>query len=111
MEEFQNVEIRNYLTPLVKEIKLDIEKGNENKEIIKQFNIDKKVYKIKGGVAKSKKRDKRTQKEYILTLYFIDETKYNDLFDTYTNARTCIGVASIDNYEDIIQRALPEEKN
>ena len=110
MEEFQNVEIRNYLTPLVKEIKLDIEKGNENKEIIKQFNIDKKVYKIKGGVAKSKKRDKRTQKEYILTLYFIDETKYNDLFDTYTNARTCIGVASIDNYEDIIQRALPEEK-
>ncbi len=110
MEEFQNVEIRNYLTPLVKEIKLDIEKGNENKEIIKHFNIDKKVYKIKGGVAKSKKRDKRTQKEYILTLYFIDETKYNDLFDTYTNARTCIGVASIDNYEDIIQRALPEEK-
>lgn len=110
MEEFQNVEIRNYLTPIVKEIKLDIEKGNENKEIIKQFNIDKKFYKIKGGIAKSKKRDKRTQKEYILTLYFIDETKYNNLFDTYNNTRTCIGLATIDNYEDIIQRTLTEER-
>ena len=98
VDEFQNIDIATYLTPIIKEIKLDIE------------NIDKKVYKIRGSIVKSKKRDKRKQKEYILSLYFIDETKYNELFDKYNNSKPCIGIAMIDNYEDIIQRILPEKK-
>ena len=109
VEEFQNTDMSTYLTPMVKEIKLDLEKNN-NVEIIKQFHIDKKVYRVRGGVINSKKRDKRKRKEYVLTLYFIDETKYNELFDEYNNAKPCIGVAMIDNYEEIVQRALPEEK-
>ena len=35
------------------------------------FNIDKKIYRIRGSVVKSKRRDKKKQKEYILSLYFI----------------------------------------
>ena len=107
VEEFQNTDMSTYLTPMVKEIKLDLEKNNTI-EINKQFNIDRKVYRVRGGVINSKKRNKR--KEYVLTLYFIDETKYNDLFDDYNNSKPCIGVAMIDNYEEIVQRALPEEK-
>ena len=107
--EFQNTDMSTYLTPMIKEIKLDLEKNNTI-EITKQFHIDKKVYRVRGGVIKSKKRDKKKKKEYVLSLYFIDETKYNDLFDEYNNSRPCIGVAMIDNYEDIVQRALPEEK-
>lgn len=110
VDEFQNIDIATYLTPIIKEIKLDIEKNDETVEITKQFNIDKKVYKIRGSIVKSKKRDKRKQKEYILSLYFIDETKYNELFDKYNNSKPCIGIAMIDNYEDIIQRILPEKK-
>ncbi len=109
VEEFQNTDMSTYLTPMVKEIKLDLEKNN-NIEITKQFNVDKKVYRVRGGVIKSKKRDKRKRKEYVLTLYFIDETKYIDLFDVYNNSKPCIGVAMVDNYEEIVQRALPEEK-
>lgn len=109
--EFQNIDIATYLNPIVKEIKLDIEKNNdETIEISKQFNIDKKIYKIRGSVVKSKRKDKKKQKEYILSLYFINETKYNELFDAYTNSRPCIGIAMIDNYDDIIQRILPEKK-
>ena len=109
--EFQNIDIATYLNPIVKEIKLDIEKNeDETIEFTKQFNIDKKVYKIRGSVVKSKKRDKKKQKEYILSLYFLNETKYNELLDSYTNSRPCIGIAIIDNYEDIIQRILPEKK-
>ncbi len=110
VEEFQNVDIANYLTLIIKEIKLDIEKNDENVEITKQFNIDKKVYRIRGSIIKSKKRDKKRQKEYVLSLYFIDETKYNELFDAYNNSKPCIGIAMIDNYDEIIQRILPEKK-
>ena len=109
--EFENIDIATNLNPIVKEIKLDIEKNDETVEISKQFKIDKKVYRIRGSVVKTKRRDKRKQqKEYILSLYFMDETKYNELFDAYNNSRPCIGIAIIDNYEDIIQRILPENK-
>ena len=109
--EFENIDIATNLNPIVKEIKLDIEKNDETVEISKQFKIDKKVYRIRGSVVKTKRRDKRKQqKEYILSLYFMDETKYNELFDSYNNSRPCIGIAIIDNYEDIIQRILPEKK-
>lgn len=110
VDEFQNIDIATYLTPIIKEIKLDIEKNDETVEITKQFNIDKKVYRIRGSIVNSKKRDRRKQKEYILSLYFLDETKYNELFDKYNNSKPCIGIAMIDNYEDIIQRILPEKK-
>ena len=112
--EFNNTDINTYLIPVVKEIKLDIEKSNESKktikEITKQFNINGKIYRIRGEISRSKKRDKRRKKEHLLTLYFIDETKYNDLFDEYNNSKTCIGVAIVDNYEEILKTALPEDR-
>ena len=110
VEEFQNIDITTPLNVIVKEIKLDIEKNNPEIEINKQFNIDKKFYRIRGSILKSRKRDKRKQKEYMLSLYFINETKYNELFDLYNNSRTCIGIAMVDNYDEIVQRVLPERK-
>lgn len=110
VEEFQNIDIATNLNPIVKEIKLDIEKNSESIEIMKQFNIDKKVYRICGSVVKSKRRTKKSQKEYVLSLYFINETKYNELFDVYNKSKACIGVAMIDNYDEIVQRILPERK-
>lgn len=117
IDAFKDVDVSTYLNPIVKEIKLNIENeqddGNDfdkNKYIMKQFNIEGKFYKIYGGISRSKKKDKRKQKEYQLTLYFIDDTKYNDLFDQYNNSKTCIGIAMIDNYEDVMQRAIPEER-
>ncbi len=110
-EEFQNIDVETYLSLIVKEIKLDIEKSeNESIEIIKQININNRVYKICGSVIKAKKRDKKKQKEYMLSLYFIDETKYNELFDKYNNSKPCIGIVMIDNYDEITQRILPEQK-
>ena len=43
-------------------------------------------------------------------MYFIDETKYNELFDSYNKSKSCIGVAMIDNYDELVQRILPERK-
>ena len=108
-ELFGTIDINTYLTPIVKEIKLEIEKSDK-KEFIKQFNINGKIYQIRGAIANYKRRDRKKSKEYVLSLYFLDETRYNELFDKYANSRTCIGMIGIDNYEDIVQRALPEEK-
>lgn len=110
VDEFAGTDINTYLIPIVKEIKLDLEKKDKVKEIIKQFNINGKSYRIYCGVGKSKKKDKRKQREYMLTLYFVDESKYNELFDRYNKEKTCIGIINIDNYDEILQRALPEEK-
>ena len=110
VKEFQNIDIATYLTSIVKEIKVEIEKKGEDLDIVKQFNIEKKIYKIRGSIVKAKKRDKKKQREYVISLYFIDETKYNELFDEYNNSKNCIGVVAIDNYDEIIQRILPEKK-
>lgn len=118
IEAFKNIDVITFLNPIIKEIKLNIEKESEeagqefdkNKYISKQFNIEDKFYKIYCGVSKSKKKDKRKQREYQLTMYFIDDTKYNDLFDRYNSSKVCIGIAMIDNYEDVMQRAMPEER-
>lgn len=108
-ELFGTIDIVTYLNPIVKEIKLDIEKSDK-KEFQKQFNINGKTYQIRAAIVNYKRRDRKKSKEYVLSLYFIDETKYNELFDKYVNTRTCIGIIGIDNYDEIIQRALPEEK-
>ncbi len=74
------------------------------------MTIGYNIYIFRGSAAKNRRRDRRKANEYILTLYFIDDTKYNELFDTYTNSKTCVGIVMIDNYEEISQTALPEEK-
>ncbi len=117
IDEFKGIDVVTYLNSMIKEIKINIEKEqeegkdfNKNKYITKQFNIEGKFYKIYCAVSKSKKKDKRKQREYQLTLYFIDDTKYNELFDQYNNSKTCIGIAMIDNYEELMQRAIPEDR-
>ena len=109
-KEFKDIDVITYVDSLIKEIKLEIENGTDKREFNKQITIGQKVYKVLCEYGISKKRDKRKQKEYVLTLYFIDDTKYNTLFDQYTNEKMCIGIIVIDNYEELIQRLSPEEK-
>jgi len=109
-KEFKDIDVINYVDSLIKEIKLEIENNKDKKEISKQITIGKKVYKVLCEYVVSKKRDKRKQREYVLTLNFIDETKYNELFDRYVNEKLCIGIAVIDNYEELIQKLSPEDK-
>ena len=108
-EVFSDEQMNTYLNPIVKEIKMDIENAG-SQEFIKPFNINGRTYQIRGAISKSRKRDRRKQKEYVLILYFIDETDYNELVDKCANITTCVGIVAIDNYDEIIQRALPEEK-
>ncbi len=48
--------------------------------------------------------------EYMLSLYFIDETQNIELEATYKNSQICVGVIMIDNYEEIMQRVSAEDR-
>lgn len=109
-KEFKDVDVITYIDSIIKEIKLEIENNKDKKELTKQLTIGNRVYKVLCEYTVSKKRDKRKQREYMLTLNFINETKYNELFDRYINEKLCIGIAVIDNYEELIQKLSPEEK-
>ena len=44
------------------------------------------------------------------TLYFVDETEIVNLKSDYNNSQICVGIAMIDNYEEILQRTSGEEQ-
>ena len=107
-KEFANVGINAYIDDLAKEIKLEIQ--NNNFKVDKKVNIDNKIYHVIGDFIKMKKKDRKKENKYIMTLYFIDITKEIDLTNKYNNAKTCIGIVMLDNYEEIIQRISEESK-
>ena len=107
-KEFANVGINAYIDNLAKEIKAEIQ--NNNFKVDKKVNIDNKIYHVIGEFIKMKKKDRKKENKYIITLYFIDITKEIDLTNEYNNAKTCVGIVMLDNYEEIIQRIAEESK-
>ena len=116
INEFANIDIKNYLNDIVKEIKLEIENGSEEdkkelEELIhKSVVIGDKTYKILGEYVKSKEQDKKKETEYMTTLYFIDETKDVELEKKYKDSKLCVGIIMIDNYDEIMQRVSDEDR-
>lgn len=110
--EFANIDINTYISDLIIDIKDDIEKTEnpKNKSIVKKIEIGNKKYKIQGEFVKTKKSERRKVAEYMLVLYFIDETEKYDLEVENENKNTCVGIIMIDNYEEVIQRLDTEEK-
>ena len=112
VSEFANIDINNIIKSLAKEIKLNIlesrlnKEGLKNQSIEKELTIGKKTYKVLGEYVKSKKKK---QNEYMMTLYFLDNTDYLNLQKEYEEQKNCIGIITIDNYEEMVQM-LPDEK-
>lgn len=103
--EFANIDINNILVDVLKQIKLEIENNPENpdKSIYKELEIGNKIYEVLGRYTKSKE-------EYMLTLYFLDETEKIEIEQNYQDSQICIGIIMIDNFEEVNQRIEDEEK-
>ena len=111
IKEFANIDIGNYLNDIIKELKIKLDKPEENdKSVSEKMKIGEKTYKIIGEYTKIKDREHKNNKEYMATIYFLDETKYVDLLEKYNNSKVCIGIVDIDNYDELMQRATEEEK-
>ena len=112
VSEFANTDIVNVIKSLAKEIKLDILESKLNKEatksssIEKQIDIGKESYKILGEYVKSKKKK---QNEYMMTLYFVNQTEYLKTLKDLQEEASCVGLIMIDNYDEMID-LLPDDK-
>ncbi len=112
VSEFANADINQITRNLAKEIKLDILESKLNKDTIKntsiqkEITIGKKTYKVLGEYVKSKKKK---QNEYMMTLYFMDDTEHLKLQKELQEQQNCIGIITVDNYDEMVQ-ILPDEK-
>lgn len=104
-EEFANIDIKNILNDLVKQIKLEIENNPENpeKDIHKQIEIGTKIYEIYGKYTKNKEK-------CMLTLYFLDNTESIEVQQDYQDSQICVGIIMVDNFEEVNQRIEDEDK-
>ncbi len=117
VSEFENIDIETKLNELIQEIKIDIQEKINDKDknrikdrtIQKEEIIEDKNYKIIGEYVKSKQNSKSGQ-EYMVLLYFIDNTEYVKAVKKYNDSQTCIGIIMIDNYEEMFQRISNEER-
>lgn len=111
ISEFANVDINTYINDLSIEIKADIEnrkkeeKARENKDIYKEIEIENKNYKIMGRYinVKNRDKDKKNKKEYMIILYFIEDTENVRLQKEYKDSKSCVGIIMIDNYEETMR--------
>ena len=116
ISEFANIDINTYLNDLSIDIKDEIESKKEknNRSIIKFLQIGNKNYKIIGEYVnhknKNKDKDKKSKKEYMIILYFIDDTENVKLQKEYKDSKSCIGIIMVDNYEETMQRLEAGEK-
>ena len=115
--EFENLDINmnEYLSEIVRSIKLTIENSDEGKQekvrgtIDTNIKIENKMYNVLGSYVKSHKMHQKEQ-EYTTILYFIDETYQKKLEQEQKDSDICIGIIMIDNYEEISQRISSEIK-
>lgn len=110
--EFANEDIGSKLVDFVKEIKQEIDssRGKKIKTIQNNIKIGKKTYKVVGEYVKNKQKDRKKQTEYIMILYFIDNTETVKLEKKYEDTKVCLGIIKIDNYEETMQRLSNEQK-
>lgn len=104
VKEFINIDIKNYLEDIIKEIRQEIINDSDKKTIDKDIKIGKKNYKIIGEYVKNIKDSKK----YLVNLYFIDNTENIEILKKYNDSKTCIGIIMIDNYEEVMQRISTE---
>ena len=114
VSEFEKMNINTYIDDLTLDFKNEIktrQKDNQtNKMLQKEILVDGKIYNIIGKYANTRSKDKKSQKEYMLMLYFIDITENKQLKQKVKDSKSCCGIIMIDNYEENMQLLESSEK-
>lgn len=102
---FKGINKEKYVENIIKELDEDFDKDFAS--IDKELSIHDKHYRLLGNLVSIRKRGV-TEKN--LMLYFIDRSEYYKLFRAYEDSKDCIGLALVDNYDEIIQGVGDTEK-
>lgn len=94
---FKGINKDKYIENVIKE--LDEEYDNNFSAIDKEISIHDKHYRLLGNLINLRKK---TSKESVILLYFIDRTDYYRLYRMYEDAKDCVGLIVIDNYDEVI---------
>lgn len=62
-------------------------------------NYNEKIYKVMGSIIKP---DTKKESEYLVLLYWLDETEMRETKIKYADEKTDIGIIMIDNYDDVL---------
>ncbi|MCL2384123.1 MAG: DHH family phosphoesterase [Oscillospiraceae bacterium] len=108
-KEFANIGINTYIDEIAKVIKVELGEDADSK-FDRKMEIGDKTYRLIGNGVKIRQKDKKKTSKYMTILYFIDITREQELFKKYVDSQTCVGIVSIDNAEETIQRIATEEK-
>ena len=120
VQEFNNLDINKHVVELLREIKLEIQNNDKIKgnKIATHVVIGKKKYRVIGEYIKldEKKNNKnnkssKANKDYMTTLYFLDETEKEKITEELENSKLCVGIIKIDNYEETMQRIDEEDQS
>jgi len=74
---------------------------NADKTISKSIRIQDRDYSVVGSLIRVD--NKGSKEHYIVALYFIDKSEYTNLLQKYINEYPNIGIAIIDNYDELMQ--------
>ena len=74
---------------------------NGGANILKEIKINESYYKVMGNLIKIQGRTDVT--DYILLLYFLDNTEFAELKIRYEEEKPVIGIIIIDNYDELMQ--------
>ena len=112
ISEFANIDINNYINDLLIDIKSEIQKREDknNKDSVRQLEIGKNYYKVVGKFVNSKNKDKKKAQEYMIILYFLDETENKKLQKEYKDSKSCVTIMMVDNYEETMLQLESEER-
>ena len=109
--EFANIDINTYLNDLIVDIRDEISSGGTgNSDILTEMKIQNNMYKVMGRYVNFRNKDRKNQKEYMVILYFIDDTENKKLQKEYRDSKSCVGIIMVDNYEETMQRVDAGEK-
>ncbi|MBO5178916.1 MAG: DHH family phosphoesterase [Clostridia bacterium] len=102
---FKGINKQKYIENIIKEMNEEFD--DKFVSIDKEISIHDKHYRLLGNLVNIRKKG---SKESVMMLYFIDRTDYYRLFRMYEDAKDCVGLILIDNYDELMQGVTDTDK-
>lgn len=114
--EINEKEAKKKISMIIQKTQMDIENGNNRNneklsDIHTKVEIDDNIYLVIGNFLKIPKKNIVGAYKYIYTLYFLNNTRKEELKRKYDEEKLMISFIKIDNYEEIISKIVSSEKS